>query len=203
MDAPPAEVEQARAALRVVIVDDGGLPVPGVRVALDGSEALEAFTDPNGVALLEGLPAGWRALSIEKSGFIVQHPTVHLVGGQVGALSVMLELQDACCVDPMGAAQVLPEAAAGGADLYADVLHDLPTRGLGGVAGLAAWPALGLDPDERGPWRLEGLALPEEALAAMPIGVVGDLEARRAGLDRSGGDDLDLNLGDEIGRAHV
>lgn len=192
MDTPPAEVQQARAALRVVVTDEDGLPIPGVLVELEGQIPRQGVTDIDGVIKFDALDPIAGEITLSRQGFVDERWQVRLEPGRTLILRVTLRPRAPCCVDPMEPPPLLPDGAAGGTARDEDRLGALPVRGLGGLAGLAVHPALGLDADERGPYRLEGLALPEAALVALPLLAVGGFDARGPGLGRAEGTDLSL-----------
>lgn len=74
------------------VTDDGGLPLPGVNVILEGTVRGTA-TDPDGRYLLEDLPAGLVTLRFSAVGFFTQHHTLRLAANETSTLDVVLQEQ--------------------------------------------------------------------------------------------------------------
>lgn len=88
---PPAPVI-ASGGLKGQIVDEGGHPIPDVKVILtqDGAEPLEIFSDANGNFTLSGVPLGDAKLSAQTAGFDPKAQQLKIVEGEEQELEIVL-----------------------------------------------------------------------------------------------------------------
>ncbi len=67
----PSATGNDNSGLEAIFTDATGAPLPGLRVVLsivDGDGRFEAYSDPKGAILIEGLPYGYYKIAVERDG---------------------------------------------------------------------------------------------------------------------------------------
>ena len=192
---PPIEERVSTGAVKVQVLDEYDLPIPGATVCVMGPNmmvAQEAFTDPEGRVRIDGLPPGSIEVVVERDGFEPAHRReVAVEAGRIAMVPVTLRVMDygePLFHDLLPA--LLPDHGRRGASLDDSTLAALPQVSLGGLAGLMSHPALGAG--EAVPAQIFDLSVPETALGAVPWALVGGLDRSSVGL--RGGDRAELAL---------
>ncbi len=192
---PPIEERVSTGAVKVEVLDDAGLPIPGATVRVMGPNmmvAQEAFTDPEGRVRIDGLPPGSIEVEVEHAGFEPGHRReVAVEAGRIAMVPVTLVSNAPGCVFGLDA-HLLPDHGRRGAWLAPSTLSALPTVSLGGLAGVISHPALGLG--EAVPTQVFGLAAPDVAVGAVPLAMVAAVDGSSVGL--RGGEGAEIVLAD-------
>lgn len=184
MDAPPPEPQavETRAELGTLVVsvtDESGLAIPAARVRVVGPGVLgsrEVLTDEEGVARLTDLSPGALTVTIEHPAFGQQRRQLTLEAGRSTRLVATLHESECNQVELLLLYALFPDQARRGATAEQALLTSLPWVSLGGTAGILAHPALGTG--EPVTPRLFGLPVAEDAVMAVPRGLVDHLETR-------------------------
>lgn len=176
---PPIESRAQLGAVVVVVVDEEGLAIPGVRVLVQGPQVMgmrEAFTDQDGHARLMGLPPGPVTVTVEHRIYQSLRAEVRVEPGRSTWLKRTLHSSECNAVELLLLESLFPDQARRGATVEGELLTSLPWVSLGGTAGLLAHPALGTG--EPVSPRLLGLPVAEPVAGAVPRGLVDHLDTR-------------------------
>ncbi|MGC6509822.1 MAG: TonB-dependent receptor [Myxococcota bacterium] len=152
----PAEAVETTGQLKGTVVDEGGLPIPGVEVILRGPNLqgdMKGQTGPKGGFRIVAIPPGEYKVNFKRNGFQTTQAQVLVVAGKSFSLNMTLssqQTQEIVVVDTKPTVDVTNTRA--GTTLSKENLRDIPNSGRSYQSATLLSPGVtgGSNPNMRG-----------------------------------------------------